>query len=89
MSRKRAKNLLLDGAALDIAEAYCAREGTTLSRVVEDHLRSLGEPEPAAMSPIVQRLRGVAVIGGGRPGVDTYRDYVYGLRIEGDIVSIV
>ena len=89
MSLKRPKNLLLDDVALDIAEDYCARVGTTLSRVVEDHLRSLADPERGVASPVVRRLFGAAISGSGEQGIDTYRDYLYGFVIEGDIASIL
>jgi hypothetical protein len=89
VSLKRPKNLLLDDVALDIAEDYCARVGTTLSRVVEDYLRSLANPERVVTSPIVKRLVGAAIMGSGEPGFDTYRDYLYGFVIEGDVASIL
>jgi hypothetical protein len=88
-STKRAKNLLLDAVALGIAEDYCERNGTMLSRLVEDYLQALPLPWHDARSPIVQRLRGAAMIGSGRPGLDSYRDCVYAPRIEGDIASLL
>ena len=83
LRQRRPKNLLLDAEALGIGEEYCERKETTLSRLVEDYLRALPPRWPfQARSPIVQRLR--AAIAFAEPGRDTYRDYVYGMRIEGD-----
>jgi hypothetical protein len=86
---KRPKNLLLDAFALSDAEEWCRRNGTTLSRLVEDYMRALPVPWHDATSPIVQRLRGAAMIGSGAPGLDRYRDFVYAMRVEGDIASIL
>ena len=81
--QRRPKNLLLDAEALGIGEGYCELHRTTLSRLVEDYLRALPPRWPfQARSPIVQRLR--AAIAFAEPSSDTYRDYVYGMRIEGD-----
>jgi hypothetical protein len=41
LARKRPKNLLLDGDALEHGETYARLSGTTLSRLVEDYLVSL------------------------------------------------
>ena len=93
MSKKRTrrpKNLLLDAEALGNGAEYCERHGTTLSRLVEDFLRSLWIPwEAEATSPIVQRLRGAARMGAAEAERDTYRDFVYGKRIEGDLGHLI
>jgi len=81
--RRRPKNLLLDAEALDRGEQYCERSETSLSRLVEDYLHSLPRRWPFdATSLIVRRLRGAIAF--AEPGPDPYRDYVYGMHIEGD-----
>ena len=86
--RRRPKNLLLDAESLAIGSEYCERHGTTLSRLVEDYLRALAIPRGGdARSPIVRRLRGIVSFGNWKS--DTYRDYVYGLRVEGDIGDLL
>lgn len=64
MSRKRPKNLLLDSQTVAEAERYARSHGTTLSRMVEDYLRTLPGPDQAGylvQSPIVSELYGRAV----------------------------
>ena len=64
MGRKRPKNLLLDANTVAEAERYARNHGTTLSRIVEDHLRTLPGLDQATYdvkSPIVAELYGRAV----------------------------
>ena len=65
MPGKRPKNLLLDGEALALGEAYAGYHGTTLSRLVEDFLRSLPsvtQPRYQIRTAIVGELWGRAVM---------------------------
>jgi hypothetical protein len=80
MSRKRAKNLLLDEDVLFNAEEYCRAHGTTLSLLVNDYLRRFPQPyeQVETESPIVRRLKGAAS-GLNR---DMYRDFHYVKDIE-------
>jgi hypothetical protein len=74
MGRRRAKNLLLDEAAVERGEAYCVGCGTTLSRLVEDFLTALPDGrESEVKSPIVRALAGVAALD---PKPEAYRRYV-------------
>lgn len=80
--KKRRKHLLLDEDALEHAESFSRRNGTTLSRLVSDFLRSLpGEDVGLDFSPVMRRLYGIAE--GGTADRDTYREYLiakYGTR---------
>ena len=65
MAKKKPKNLLLDAQTVADAELYARKHGTTLSRIVEDHLRTLPrleQPVYDVQSPIVAELYGVAVV---------------------------
>ncbi|HET8770074.1 MAG TPA: DUF6364 family protein [Gemmatimonadaceae bacterium] len=74
--KKRAKNLLLDVDALERAEAFSRRKGTTVSRLVSDFLRSLPDDEaPLELPPVVRRLYGLAA--GGTTDREAYREYLY------------
>ena len=73
--RKRPTNLSLDVDALERGERYSRLHGTSLSRLVNDYLRSLpGDAELPPLSPVVQRLRGVAA--GAKAGPDDYRRHL-------------
>ena len=75
-TRKKPKNLLLDSDAISRGELYSRRHATNLSRLVGDFLRSLPLSEPhRPLSPVVERLRGVA--GGGKTEGATHRDHLY------------
>jgi len=73
---KQAKNLLLDGPAVDRAESYCRRHDVSLSRLVNDFLLALPGPydSEAMKSPIVERLKTASY--SGMFAGDTYRDYI-------------
>lgn len=65
MGSKRPKNLLLDSETVAEAELYARKNGTTLSRIVEDHLRTLprlNQPVYDVESPVVEELYGMAVV---------------------------
>lgn len=74
---RKPKNLSLEPDAIRRGERYGRLHGTSLSRLVNDFLRSLPlGPQPArALSPIVRRLRGVAA--GGRTDRKAYREHLY------------
>lgn len=73
-SAKRPKNLSLDPAAIERAERYAKRHGTSLSGLVSDYLSSLPLDPPAELrSPAVRRLYGVA--GGARRAAVDRKDY--------------
>ncbi len=76
MTRKP-KNLSLEPDAIQRGERYGRLHGTTLSRLVNDFLRSLPlEPPPAQeLSPLVRRLRGIAA--GRRTDRKEYREHLY------------
>ena len=64
MGSKRPKNLLLDSQTVAEAENYARNNGTTLSRLVEDYLRTLpglDQPVYDVKSEIVAELYGRAV----------------------------
>lgn len=61
-SAKRPKNLSLAPDAIARGEQYSARHDTSLSQLVGDFLRALPlESDDTTLSPVVRRLRGVAV----------------------------
>ena len=75
-SNKTPKNLSLDPVAIARGERYSKLHGTSLSRLVDDFLRSLpvgrlSEP----LSPVVQRLRGAA--SGGKTSAASYGNHLY------------
>lgn len=73
--RKRPTNLSLDVDALERGEVYSRLHGTSLSRLVNDYLRSLpGDARLRPLSPVVQRLRGVAA--GAHAGSEEYRRHL-------------
>lgn len=72
---KRPRNLTLDDEAMARAERYSRQHGTSISQLVGDFLRSLPlEPSPAALSPAVRRLLGVAA--GGAADAAAYRSHL-------------
>lgn len=79
---KKPRNLTLDDEAMARGERYSRKHGTSISRLVGDFLRSLPlEPSPAALSPAVRRLLGVAA--GKDVDARTYRSHLvrkYGKR---------
>lgn len=65
MGSRKPKNLLLDSQTVAEAELYARKHGTSLSRIVEDHLRTLprlDQPVYDVQSPIVAELYGMAVV---------------------------
>ena len=65
MGKKRPKNLLLDTEVVAQAEDYARKNGTTLSRIVEDHLTtlpSLEQPVYDLQTEIVRELYARAVV---------------------------
>lgn len=79
---KRPTNLSLDVDALERGKRYSRLHGTSLSKLVNDYLRSLpGDSELKPLSPVVQRLSGIAA--GGKVGREDYRRYLrrkYGIE---------
>jgi len=73
---KRPKNLSLEPDAIRRGERYSRLRGMSLSRLVNDFLRSLPvEPVPGReLTPVVRRLRGVA--SGGRTDRSSYRKHL-------------
>jgi hypothetical protein len=68
--------LSIDGAVVERAKAYAARQGTSVSRLVEDYLALLGDTASAGedLPPITRRLKGI--LKGARVGRDDYRRYL-------------
>lgn len=65
MGTKKPKNLLLDTKTVADAELYAQKHGTSLSRIVEDYLRTLpklDQPVYDVRSPLVAELYGMAVV---------------------------
>lgn len=74
-TRKAPKNLSLDPDAVARGERYSRRHGTSLSRLVDDFLRSLPmEAEGEPLAPVVRRLRGAAA--GGKTDRAAYRGHL-------------
>lgn len=63
---KKAKNLLLPLSAITAGEAYSRKTGTSLSQLVANLLLSLPSDDERSdrLSPAVERLYGVASVGG-------------------------
>ncbi len=57
---KVVKNLTLDPEAVERAERFSRKRGTTVSRIVSDFLSGLPEESGDALAPAVARLLGVA-----------------------------
>lgn len=73
---RKPKNLSLEPDAIARGERYSQLHGTNLSRLVSDFLRALPLGKPTqALSPAVQRLRGVVA----RSKVDraTYHEHLH------------
>jgi len=73
---KRPFNMYLDEASIARAERYSEKHGTSVSKLVDDFLSRLPEPdaEPSEpLTPTVRRLLGVA-----RHGIDRedYREHL-------------
>lgn len=74
-TRKRPTNLSLDVDALERAERYSRRHGTSLSKLVNEYLRSLpNDADVRPLSPVVRRLRGVAAQ--SKAGQEEYRRHL-------------
>jgi hypothetical protein len=75
-SANRPKNLSLDAEALERGEEYGRRHGVALSHLVGEFLRALPLDAPEhELTPVVQRLYGVATEGGATR--DDYREHLY------------
>jgi len=57
---KVVKNLTLDPEAVERAERFSRKRGTTVSRIVSDFLLGLPEESDGALAPAVGRLLGIA-----------------------------
>jgi hypothetical protein len=68
--------LSVDAAVVERAKAYAARQGTSVSRLVESYLGLLGDTASAGeeLPPITRRLAGI--LKGARIGRDDYRRYL-------------
>ncbi|MGQ0714936.1 MAG: DUF6364 family protein [Gemmatimonadaceae bacterium] len=74
-TRKRPTNLSLDVDALERGEIYSRLHGTSVSRLVNDYLRSLPADERLEpLSPVVRRLRGIAA--GAEAASEEYRRHL-------------
>ena len=72
---RKPKNLSLDPDAIARGERYSQLNGTTLSRLVSDFLRSLPLGKPTQpLAPAVRRLRGV--LAGSKADRATYREHL-------------
>lgn len=71
------KNLSLEPEVIERGERYSKINGTNLSRLVSDFLRSLPLEPVAAheLSPVVRRLLGVAK--GGKSDREAYREHLH------------
>lgn len=73
---KKPKNLSLESDAIARGERYSRLHETNLSRLVGDFLRSLPlEESKRPLSPVVQRLRGIAA--GGKTDRPAHREHLY------------
>jgi hypothetical protein len=68
--------LSVDARVVERAKAYAARQRTSVSRLVENYLRLLGEAASVGedLPPITRRLAGI--LKGARAGRDDYRRYL-------------
>lgn len=68
--------LSVDAAVVERAKAYAARQGTSVSRLVENYLGLLGDPaaEGQDLPPITRRLAGI--LKGARLDRDDYRRHL-------------
>jgi hypothetical protein len=68
--------LSIDAAVVERAKAYAARQGTSVSRLVENYLGLLGDTTSSAeeLPPITRRLKGI--LKGARVDRDDYRRYL-------------
>ena len=68
--------LSIDGAVVERAKAYAARQGTSVSRLVENYLGLLaGATAPDEdLPPITRRLKGI--LKGARVSRDDHRRYL-------------
>lgn len=68
--------LSVDAAVVERAKAYAARQGTSVSRLVENYLGLLGDTTSSDedLPPITRRLAGI--LKGSRLGREDYRRYL-------------
>jgi Family of unknown function (DUF6364) len=67
--------LSIDGAVVERAKVYAARQGTSVSRLVENYLGLLGTTSASEdLPPITRRLKGI--LKGARVDRDHYRRYL-------------
>jgi hypothetical protein len=69
--------LSVDATVVERAKAYAARQGTSVSRLVENYLGLLGDSAPGGeedLPPITRRLAGI--LKGARVGRDDYRRHL-------------
>jgi hypothetical protein len=68
--------LSVDAEVVARAKRYAARQGTSVSRLVEDYLGLIGDSQAGeeALPPVTRRLAGV--LKGARIGREDYRKYL-------------
>jgi uncharacterized protein DUF6364 len=66
--------LSIDAAVVERAKAYAARQGTSVSRLVESYLGLLVETTSEDLPPFTRRLKGI--LKGAGVGRDDYRRYL-------------
>jgi hypothetical protein len=68
--------LSVDATVVERAKAYAARQGTSVSRLVENYLGLLGDTASVGedLPPITRRLAGI--LKGARASRDDYRSYL-------------
>ncbi len=72
------KNLTLDPKAVERAERFSKRNGTSVSQIVSDFLSRLPEDTNAELSPAVTRLLGIVKGKGDERAYRRYLDKKYG-----------
>ncbi len=72
------KNLTLDPQAVERAERFSRKKGTSVSQIVSDFLSRLPDETDTDLSPAVTRLLGVAKGKGDEAAYHRYLDEKYG-----------